>query len=121
MAEADCQVCGSVWGTPGGAVLLSGVFCAVVRLLSLSPVWAAGEVSSMAKYKRWEAQVVPSLERRPIRHSRKPFRADRGVRCEECGHALHPTHDFALYEGWCVLCWGYLQRVEEVVIDGWRA
>lgn len=122
MAEASCQVCGSVWGAPGGAALLSGVLCALVRLLSLSPVWAAREVNSMAKYKRWEEQVLQSLERRrPVRHSRKPFRGARGVRCEECGHALHPTHNFGLYGGWCVLCWGFLQRVEGVVIDGWRA
>ena len=111
-----------MWGAPGGAALLSCVLCALVCTLSLSPVPAAREVSSMAKYKRWEAQVVPSLERRrPVRHSRKPFRGARGVRCEECGHALHPTHNFGLYGGWCVLCWGFLQHIEEVVIDGWRA
>ena len=119
MVEAGGQVCGSVWGAPGAAALLSGVFCAVVRLLPVSPVWAAGEVSSMAKYKRWEAPVVQSLEqRRSVRHSRKPFRGARGVRCEECGYALHPTHNFGLYGGWCVLCWGFLQQIEEVVLDG---
>jgi len=122
MVEAGGQVCGSVWGAPGATALLSGVLYAVVCLLPVSSVWAAGEVSSMAKYKRWEAQVLQSLERRrPVRHSRKPFRGDRGARCEECGHALHSTHNFGLYGGWCVLCWSFFQRVEEVVIDGWRA
>src|SRR5260221_10188292 len=104
MVEAGGQVCGSVRGAPGSAALLSGVLCAVVRLLSVSSMWAAREVNSMAKYKRWEAQVVQSLEqRRPVRHSRRPFRGARGVRWEECGHALHPTHNFGLYGGWCVL------------------
>jgi len=122
MAETGGQVRGSVWSAPGAAALLSGVLCALVCALSLSSMRTAGEVSSMAKYKRWEAQVVQSLERqRPVRHSRKPFRDARGVRCEECGHALHPTHNFGLYGGWCVLCWGFLQQIEEVVLDGWRA
>ena len=122
MVEAGGQVCGALWSAPGGAALLSGVFCAVVRLLSLSPLWAAREVNSMAKNKRWEVSFLKSLgRRRTVRHSRRPFRGARGVRCEECKSLLHPTHDFRLYGGWCATCWGFLQPLEEVVIDGWRA
>ena len=120
MAEAGGQVCRAVWGASGGTALLSGVLCAFVRLLSLSPVWAAREVNSMAKNKRWEASFLKSLgRRRTVRHSRRPFRGARGVRCEECKDLLHPTHDFRLYGGWCATCWGYFQAVEGVVIDGW--
>ena len=105
-----------------GASLLSGVLCAFVCVLSLSPVWAAGEVEHMAKHKRWETSFLKSLgSRRTVRHSRRSFRGERGVRCEECKGLLHPTHDFRLYGGWCAACWEFLQRVEEVVIDGWRA
>lgn len=109
-----------MWCAVGGASLLSGVLRAVVRVLSLSALRSSGEVGSMAKYKRWEASFLKSLvSRRPVRHSRRPFRGARGVRCEECGGLLHPTHDFGLYGGWCVPCWSFFQGVEEAVIDGW--
>jgi len=49
--------------------------------------------------------ATTSDERRTVRHSRMSFRGERGVRCEECGDALSPTHAFALYGCWCVRCW----------------
>jgi hypothetical protein len=74
----------------------------------------------MAKYKRWDVPFLKSFSsRRAVRHSRAPFRGARGVRCEECGSLLHPTHDFGLHGDWCVPCWGFFQAVEEAgVIDG---
>lgn len=75
----------------------------------------------MAKYKRWEVSFLKSLvSRRAVRHSRRPFQGDRGVRCEECGSLLHPTHDFGRFGGWCMRCWGFFQVGEEAVMDGWR-
>ena len=120
MAEADGQVCGSVWGVLGAAALLSGVLYAVVCVLPLSLLWAAREVGSMAKNKRWDVSFLKSLgRRRTVRHSRRPFRGARGVRCEECKGLLHPTHNFRLYGGWCATCWGFFQAGEgEVMIDG---
>ena len=70
----------------------------------------------MARYKHYEQAVVKSLdERRTVRHSRMPFRGERGVRCEECGDSLPSAHNFAVYGCWCVHCW---QGCLLVVDDG---
>ena len=69
----------------------------------------------MARYKHYEQAVVKSFdERRTVRHSRMPFRGERGVRCEECGDSLPPAHNFAVYGCWCVRCW---QGCSLVVVD----
>ena len=95
-------VIGRSWSL--AASLLSWLVCALVWVMFVSSV--SREVSAMARYKHYEQAVVKSLdERRTVRHSRMPFRGERGVRCEECGDSLSPTHAFAVYGCWCVRCW----------------
>ena len=67
----------------------------------------------MSKYKRYERSLVKSLgdDRRTVRHSRTPFRGDRGVQCEECGDTLPAVHCFAGYGCCCVRCWNGLVEV----------
>ncbi len=72
----------------------------------------------MAKYKWWERPVGAYERQRTVRHLRVRFWPVWGMVYEECGDRLPPTHPFAVFGGWCVSCWGWVQGWCSDVGDG---
>ena len=119
--HAHTQTAGVVYSLPGAhdcGDVLPGMWSPSVYGLPLPTLWQAWEVGRMAKYKRWERPIGVYERQRTVRHSRVRFWPVRGMACEECGERLPPTHPFAVYGGWCVSCWGWVQGGCEVVGDG---